>query len=524
LLVQDMRLHDYFDHWAMRHSSSEFATFEGRSFTYGEARARVNRFANALVAGGLGAGDRVSILSKNSIDYLLLFFAASKTGVVPVPLNYRLAPPEWAYIINDSASKAIFVSPEHVEALDPIRPELERTRTFVQFGAEQVEGWRDIESWSGSEDEAPAVEVLRDDVCFQMYTSGTTGQPKGAMITHDNVSNQITQMLADFEIPRGRTLVVAPLYHIAAAMTAFSTVAIGGSLWVESVFKPADVVTTMSAGDISFALLVPAMIQTCLVMVPDAGKRRYEALKVIAYGAAPIAESTLRQAMEVFKCRFVQGYGMTETTACITALSAEDHGRALAGRPELLLSAGKPVMGTEVRILDEQGLPAPPGTAGEIVARGPQVMKGYWNRPRDTAEALRGGWMHTGDAGRMDEEGFVFIEDRIKDMIVSGGENVYPREVEDVLFSHPAVADAAAIGVPHEKWGETVKAIVVLREGSNTKAWEIIEHCRDRLGGFKCPTSVDFVESLPRNPSGKVLKRDLREPYWKGQVRRVAGA
>ena len=220
--------------------------------------------------------------------------------------------------------------------------------------------------------------------------------------------------------------------------------------------------------------------------------------------------------------KIYDGYGMTETTAAVTYLLPSDHKRALAGKPELLLSAGRAMVGTEVRIVDAQDRTVPTGEVGEIVARGPQMMRGYWNLPEASHEALRGGWMHTGDAGRMDAEGYVYISDRVKDMIVSGGENVYPREVEEVLFQHPAIADVAVIGVPDEKWGESVKAIVVLREGAAADAAALLEHCQGRLAGYKRPRSVDFVAELPRNPSGKVLKRELREPFWKGQGRRVS--
>jgi fatty-acyl-CoA synthase len=229
----------------------------------------------------------------------------------------------------------------------------------------------------------------------------------------------------------------------------------------------------------------------------------------------------LRRAVEVFKCDFAQGYGMTETTAVISYLLPSDHVRALREKPSLLLSAGRPLVGTEVRLVDDHDNPVAQGQIGEIIMRGPQLMRGYWNLPDATEEALKGGWMHTGDAGVMDEEGFIYIQDRVKDMIVSGGENVYPREVEEVLFQHPAIADAAVIGVPDPRWGETVKAIVVPREGQQPTAEEIMEYCRGRLGGFKLPRSVDFAESLPRNPSGKVLKRELRERYWAGEARRV---
>jgi acyl-CoA synthetase (AMP-forming)/AMP-acid ligase II len=228
--------------------------------------------------------------------------------------------------------------------------------------------------------------------------------------------------------------------------------------------------------------------------------------------------------MEVFQCDFSQGYGMTEATAGLTVLSPADHRRALAEQPGLLLSAGRATVGTELQVVDPDGAPAPNGTIGEVVGRGPQLMKSYWNQPDATAEALRGGWLHTGDAGVIDDQGYLYIQDRVKDMIVSGGENIYPRVVEEVLFQHPAIADAAVIGVPDQRWGETVKAIVVLRQGMAASAEEIIDFCRGKLGGFERPRSVEFVETLPRNPSGKLLKRVLREPYWAGHGRRVAGS
>jgi acyl-CoA synthetase (AMP-forming)/AMP-acid ligase II len=296
----------------------------------------------------------------------------------------------------------------------------------------------------------------------------------------------------------------------------------GGTLYIQEDFVPAEAVRAMSEEGIVGATLVPAMIQACLVGVPDVAKRRFDKLRLMIYGASPIAVETLRRAIEVFGCGFAQGFGMTETTAAATFLLPADHERALREKPELLLSCGRALPGTQVKITGADDAELPRGEIGEILVRGPQIMRGYWNLPEASAEALRGGWMHTGDAAVMDEEGYVYIQDRVKDMIVSGGENVYPREIEDVLFRHPAVADAAVIGVPDAQWGEVVKAIVVLRPGASATEPELVEFCRGQLASYKRPRSVDFIAELPRNPSGKVLKKDLREPFWKGHSRRVS--
>jgi acyl-CoA synthetase (AMP-forming)/AMP-acid ligase II len=357
-----------------------------------------------------------------------------------------------------------------------------------------------------------------------MYTSGTTGHPKGAVITQRALGDNIVQnsLLLQGE-PGKRALAVTPLYHAAIVPSAFAWLFRGGSLYLQEEFKPTEVVRALSEERIAYVVLVPAMIQACLVGAPDAGERSYESLRLIYYGASPIAEQTLCRAIEVFGCDFLQTYGLTEATQIVTYLPPADHRRGLAEQPELLLSAGRAVAGTELRIVDPLGHPLPNGSPGEIVVRGPQLMRGYWNLPEATAATLQDGWLHTGDVGTLDDQGYLYVQDRLKDLIISGAENVYPRAVENVLFRHPAVADAAVIGVPDERWGETVKAVVVLRAGMTASEQELIEFCRGKLAGFERPRSVDFVESLPRNPSGKVLKRVLREPYWTGQ-RQVAGS
>jgi acyl-CoA synthetase (AMP-forming)/AMP-acid ligase II len=358
-----------------------------------------------------------------------------------------------------------------------------------------------------------------------MYTSGTTGRPKGAVLTHRAVTANMVQIGEALRLEPGeRSLVVVPLFHAAAVPSVFTCISRGGSLVLQEDFKPGAVVRALSEERICYAVLVASMIQACLTTVPDAAARRYDALRLIYYGASPIAEQTLRRAIDVFRCGFIQSYGMTEATQSLTFLSPEDHERGLRQHPHLLHSAGRAARGTEIRIVDGNDDPQPPGTPGEIVARGPQLMRCYWNRPEESAETLRGGWLHTGDLGTLDGDGFLYVQDRLKDMIVSGGENVYPRVVEDVLSQHPAIAEAAVIGVPDERWGETVKAVVVLHPDAEATSAEIIAFCREKLGGFELPRSVDFVDALPRTPTGKVLKRILREPYWAGRERRVAGA
>jgi len=520
-----MRLHDFLDYQARERPDAEFAALGTRRITYREALAHAHQLARALVKAGLAAGDRIGFLGKNSVEHVLMFFGASKAGVVPVPLNYRLAPPEWKYIVNDAGAKLLIAASGFATAIDTIRSELTTVERCIALdGAPRPPGWQDYRGWLADEPAAPFDRQMRaEDDVYQMYTSGTTGRPKGAVLTHRAVTANVIQQTLGLPAvaPEERSLIVAPLYHATAALSAFMSTFVGGSVYIQEDFNPFEVVRVLSEERVRRAVLVPAMIQACLVMVPDVGERRYDDLRLIGYGASPIAESTLRRAVEVFKCDFTQGYGMTELTSALTFLSAADHRRALAERPSLLLSAGRPLMGSEVAVVDEHDNPVAAGTIGEVVGRGPQVMRGYWNLPEASAQALRGGWMHTGDAGFLDDDGYLYLQDRVKDMIVSGGENIYPREVEEVLYRHPAVADVAVIGVPDEQFGEAVKALIVLRDGATASAEEIMEFCKGKLGGYKRPRSVEFRSVLPRNPSGKTLKRELREPYWAGRQRRV---
>lgn len=522
-----MRLHDFLDYSAREHPEVEFAVHGERSLTYREALTTVDRLAQGLIVVDMPPGTRCAVLARNCIEYALLYFAASKAGVVLVPLNYRSAAPEWIHIVNDSRAALLMASSEFAGDIEAVRAGLPTVRRFITLDGVPVPDWDGLPQLMTAPPGArPDRQISDDDDVYQLYTSGTTGRPKGAVLSHRAVTANVLQiaMSPHRGAPGERALVIAPMCHAAVVWTTFGPVAWAGSLYILEAFDPAGLVDTLSGERIGFAVLVPTIIQTCLAAVPDIAERPYPALRFIHCGSAPLAEGTLRQAVAAFHCDFAHAYGMTEATAGITMMAPEDTRRALADRPDLILSAGRPFLGTELRIVNGDDVPVPPGTEGEIVVRGPQLMRGYWHLPAETDEALRGGWLHTGDVGFLDDDGYLHIRDRLKDVIVTGGVNVYPRMVEAVLAEHPAVAEVAVIAVPDDHWGEAVKAIVVRQPGASATAEDLVAFCRGKLGGFQRPRSVDFVEALPRNALGKVLKRVLREPYWQGSRRRVSGA
>lgn len=519
-----MRLHDYLEFFARETPAHSCAEMGGMKLTYLEVDRLANRFANSLLAQGLNKGDRFTYISLNSIDMVIMYYGAAKVGVIPVPLNYRLAPREVLYIVNDSCSKLVFSQPEFSDGVDAVSGEFENVQALIHLSSgKDRKGWFRYDNWLVDDDSKPVTDIVDTDQLYQMYTSGTTGLPKGVMSNHYSVCENITSgiLFAGMEVSRERSLIVAPMYHVAAAVTAMLVIARGGSLVMVDAFDPVNVVNKLEGEKITIVTLVPAMIQACLIHVPDLDSRDFSSLRRITYGASPIAKEVLVNAIDKFGCEFSQGFGMTELSCIATGLSAEDHIRAVESEPELLTSAGRAVLGTDVRIADENDQEVPYGTVGELQVRGPQVMTGYWNRPDATAETLKGGWMHTGDAARMDEHGYIYIQDRIKDMIVSGGENIYPAEVENALFQHPAVVDAAVIGIPSEQWGESVLAFLVVQGDEKPTTEDLTEFCRSHLAGYKLPRQVEFVDVLPRNASGKVLKNQLREPYWEGIERKV---
>jgi acyl-CoA synthetase (AMP-forming)/AMP-acid ligase II len=519
---QIVRLSNWLDRLALAKPDLCFAIQGMRRISYQQAAAESDRLAKALLGAGLRTGDRFAVLAKNSIEYALLYFAASKADLTLVPLNYRLAPPEWCFILNDAGASMLLAGQEYLAPVDAIRNDLRTVDKYVCIDSEGP-GWNGLGSLSPSQSvDGVRCEGANPDF-VQMYTSGTTGRPKGVVLTHRSLISTAVACTRVFGgEPAERYLLVVPMFHIFGVAVTLNIPLVEGTLFIMQEFEPAAVIRILRDEKIAVAALVPSMIQFCLNH-PDAAAGEYAALRCLIYGASAISEATLRRAMDVFRCGFLQAYGMTEI-APLSALLPEDHERALVGKPALLGSAGRSVHGIELQIVDFHDQTVAPGIVGEIVARGASMMSCYWNRPEATVEALRGGWMHTGDMGYMDSEGYVYIQDRLKDMIVSGAENIYPREVEEILAAMPAVAGVAVIGVPDSRWGETVKAIVVLREGVHATEQEVIDFCRGRLAGFKLPRSVDFVDRLPCTATGKVLKRELREPYWRGITRRVAGS
>ncbi len=507
--------------WGAETPDSTAMIFEGVNTTWAQLDARSTLVANALAGAGVGNQDRVVFLDKNGPSYFEVTFGTAKINSVLVAANWRLAGPELVYTINDSMAKVVIVGPDFIPVIEQIAAELTTvTKIVVIADHPKWESYEDFLAAASTTD--PGTMSAIGDVSMQLYTSGTTGLPKGVMLTNANLFTLFQEIATYWRFDQQSINIVAmPLFHIGGCGWAMVGMYRGGQSVIVREFVPSVVLDLMVNYRTTNALFVPAMLQF-MSAVPGAGERDYTSMRAINYGASPITNETLLSAMKVFKCRFVQVYGMTETTGAITELSAEDHDPD-GPRAHLLRSAGRPYPWVELRIMGlEASEPLPAGQVGEVWTRSPQNMLGYWNKPDETAKTiLPDGWLRTGDAGYLDEEGFLFLTDRVKDMIVSGGENVYPAEVENALASHPAIAEVAVIGVPHERWGESVKAIVVKRVGVEVTGPEVIAYAKQRLAGYKCPTSVDFIDVLPRNPSGKVLKKDLREPFWEGMARRV---
>jgi fatty-acyl-CoA synthase len=484
-------------------------------FTYGQFNERVNRFAHGLLNLGFKKGDKVAVLLFNSNPFAEVYFATAKLGGAFTPINYRFAPEEVKHILNHSDSRFFIFGEEFTDLVRSIRPDLEKVKTFISAGDDKVRNVLPYETLlKRSRKGEPGVAISEKDVCQLMYTSGTTGRPKGALITHGNVLWNLINTILGREDKEGEVaLIIGPLYHTAALNNHFTIqVALAGTSVLIKKFDPKNVMEIVQKEKVNVISGAPAMYRLLLAL-PNVNEYDTRSITKCTAGAAILPDETKERLLRLFPNAegVYDVYGCTEASPDIAILKAKD---SLRKRE----CVGPPLPFLETRIVDGRDRDVAVGEVGELICRGPNVMKGYYKDKKATLETLRGGWLHTGDLARIDHEGFIYIVDRKKDMIVSGGENIYPREIEEVLYHHPKIQDAAVISVPDSMWGESVKAFVVLKRGETMKAEEVIEYCKQRLASYKKPKTVEFVETLPRNPSGKVLKTVLRKREGKRKV------
>jgi len=491
--------------------------FEGAHLTFGELDRRASQVANGLIAEGVRPQGRIAILSKNVPAFFELWFGAAKADMVLVPVNFRLAAPEVAYVVADAGAEMLFVGADFYPLVEKALPEMKSVRRVVALDGRHG-SWPDYAQWLAAQSSHDrALPVTPDHCAIQMYTSGTTGHPKGARLSHANLLTLADGRELGEWHENDVSLVCMPLFHIGGSGWAL----IGFYRGIDTVLMrdadPGAILRLIPEYRITKAFMVPALL-LFILQNPQCRSTDFSSLELIIYGASPAPVDLVRNARKVFGCDLAQVYGLTETSGAITYLPPEDHDEKV---PERLKSCGKAMAGIEIRVVDSAGKEAATGEVGEIITRSPQNMLGYWNQSEATRRAIRGEWFYTGDAGYLDKDGYIYIYDRVKDMIISGGENIYPAEVESALFGHPAVADVAVIGIPDDKWGESVKAIVVKKPNTDVTPDQLIAFARERIAGYKVPRSIDFVETLPRTPTGKILKRELRKPFWAGQERQV---
>ena len=510
---------------AVQFFPDRLACVEGaQRLTYRAFQSRINRLANVLQGRGIYQGDRVAVLSANSLPYLEMYYATAAMGAPIVPLNFRLAAAELAYILQDAGATAILVGKGFDTLYAETKQRLATSPLAISTAAETPEGMLCYERClADASPEFRPVDIDEHDLAGLFYTSGTTGNPKGVMLSHRNIVSNAYHLLSSIHEQEGEVyLHCCPMFHLADGSTSHRITWLGGTHVIVPGFEPVAVLEALQRERVTSTLLVPTMINF-LVNHPRVKAYDLSCLRRILYGASPMPVELLRRATQVLGCELIQAYGLTETSPMLTILHPQYV--ALDGdaaKVKRLASCGRAVPGVRVRVVNDHGEDVQPGEVGEIIARGPNIMQGYWNKPEETAAAFRDGWLCTGDLATVDDEQFIFIVDRKKDMIISGGENVFSTEVENALYKHAAVLEAAVIGVPDERWGEAVMALVVLKPGTTATAAELIDHCRELIAHYKCPRRVEIqTELFPKSGSGKILKTVLREPYWQGESRRV---
>jgi long-chain acyl-CoA synthetase len=519
--------------WALERAArlepERVAVIDGtRRVTYRELAERVSGLDAGLARLGIGQRDVVAVLSLNSHRHLECWMGIPRGGAVLNDLNIRLAPAELEFILRDSETKALIVDDAFLEAGRQLAAATPTVQHLIYAGGHQPPpagtiGFEELVANSGR----PAATLPDDALAGIFYTGGTTGSPKGAMLSHSNLVANAKHILLAFEYTsEDRYLHAAPMFHLADGATTYSLTWACGTHIIVPAFEPTRVAEVIGREGVTVSTLVPTMINL-LINLPDLERYDLSSLRRIHYGASPMPSEILRTAMERLDCEWAQAYGMTEAAPLVTICPAEDHRRGAAGEEPYatrMRSAGRVAIGVQAEVRRPDGSLADIAETGEVWVRGPNVMQGYWRRDEETRSVLDAeGWYHSGDAAYEDADGYIYIVDRIKDMIISGGENIYSTEVENAIHAHPAVLEAAVFGVPDETWGERVHAAVVLRDGAETTDEDIVAFCRERIAGYKVPRSVDFrSEALPKSGAGKVLKRDLREPHWSGMSRRVS--
>ncbi len=504
------RIHDIVARWATAAPDREALRFGQQSWTWVQLDDRIRRAAAALRAAGVGPGDRFAVLDKNHPACLELTLAASLIGATNAVVNFRLAADELAHVLNDSTAQVVIVGAEFAEALGEVRRGLPDVREVIVLGGELNEYEQRLVE---AEPLTTRYQSTPDDCFLQLYTSGTTGWPKGAMLTQRSMSAHTQAVAPAYAMDENSINIVAmPLFHVGGTSWALASMSVGARTTVVREVIPAALLDLVETEKATHAFFVPAVIQM-LLADPVRARASLSSLRVLGYGGSPMPGPLMERMLNVLSTPLYSVYGMTEMSGGFCVLGPEEHRDEQ--RRHLRASAGRPLPGNEVRVADPStGNDVGPGEVGEFWVRSEQQMAGYWNRPDADRETITpDGWLRTGDAGRIDEDGYLYIEDRVKDMIISGGENVYPAEVERVVLEYPGVGEVAVIGVPHEKWGETVKAVVVSEAGTAIDEQALIDFTRDRLAHYKCPTSVSIVAALPRNPTGKVLKRQLRAAF-----------
>jgi long-chain acyl-CoA synthetase len=510
---------------ALLYSDEEAFKYGSERVTFAQFNARVNSLIQALQSMGVKKGDVLGILSWNCLEYTEVYGAAMKGGFIASPFNPRLQENELDYIINYSEANTLFVGPELVNIADSLKPRLPKVKNFISFEgpADRMTCHRDL-LVTYPQDE-PDIQVDEDDPVFIFYTSGTTGIPRGALYTQARAMDDTRRFPVALSLEHGdRHIQIMPLFHVGGTKNFWGYFFVGGSnvIMPQRSFNPAATLQAIQDEKATDIHIVPTHLAAFLVL-PNVDQYDLRSLKRMFYAASPMPLELLKRGMERWGPIFMQFYGATEDGPNVTMLSKQQHDvvNSPLDEQKVLTSAGFPHIGVHVRIVDDNDHDVEPGEVGEIIVKSKGVMKEWWHKPEETRETVVNGWVHTGDMGSYDEKGYIYIVDRKRDMVVSGGENVYPREVEEILYQHPAVKEAAVIGIPDPYWVERVHAVVILKEGMSVTSEEIIDFCKKRIARYKVPKSVEFVKSLPKTPSGKILKRELREKYWAGMERRV---